>query len=124
MEDEDMEEEEMEEPEFDGYDDVPGNDEEIREIHEEILGSFEDIIKRLDERIHVGVIAPREWIGSFDENADSSSDEDWDSQEGGEMKNRLQMIVTRINLDVTYSGVPYAISICLQPVVESIRTTA
>src|SRR5579859_6654473 len=61
------------EPEFDGYDDVPADDEAIGEIHEEILGSFEDVIKRLNERIRVGVIAPWEWIGSFDENADSSS---------------------------------------------------
>src|SRR5579859_3533531 len=29
------------------------------------------------------------------------------------MKNRMQLVATRINLDVTYSEVPYAISICL-----------
>jgi hypothetical protein len=72
------------EPEFDGYDDVPAADEKIGEIHEEILGSFEDVIERLNERIRVGVIAPWERIGSFDENADSSSYEDGDSREGDE----------------------------------------
>jgi hypothetical protein len=72
------------EPEFDGYDDEPGEEGGIGEIYEEIVGSFEDVIKRLNERIRTGVIVPWEQIRSFDENADSSSYEDWDSHEGEE----------------------------------------
>src|SRR5579859_4485038 len=78
------EEAESDDPEFDGYDDEPVEDGEIGEIHKEIKGSFENVIKRLNERIHTGVIVPWEQIGSFDENADSSSYEDWDSREGEE----------------------------------------
>jgi len=78
------EEAESDDPEFDGYDDEPVEDGEIGEIHEEIKGSFEDVIKRLNKRICTGVIVPWEQIGSFDENAHSSSYEDWDSHEGKE----------------------------------------
>src|SRR5579859_4077452 len=78
------EEAESDDPEFDGYDDEPVEDGEIGEIHEEIKGSFENVIKRLNERIRTGVIVPWEQIGSFDENADSSSYDSHEDEEDNE----------------------------------------
>src|SRR5579859_315339 len=78
------EEAESDDPEFDGYDDEPVEDGEIGEIHEEIKGSFENIIKRLNKRIHTGVIVPWEQIGSFNENADSSSYDSHEDEEDNE----------------------------------------
>ena len=75
------EEEDDDDPEFDGYDDEPAADEEEVEVDGEIVGSFQDVIKRLNERIRICVIVPWERMGSFDENADSSSYDEEEAEE-------------------------------------------